>query len=103
MKNRFIHPVFFWLKNPESAADKKELIEGLVRLSTIKTIREFHIGKPAFTKRTVIDSSYTVSWLLEFANDADQQAYQTDPVHLAFIEACAHLWSSVLVYNPVDA
>jgi hypothetical protein len=103
MKNRFIHHVFFWLKNPESAADKKQLIEGLMQLSTIKTIREFHIGRPAATRRAVIDSSYAVSWLLEFANDADQEAYQTDPAHLAFVEACAPLWSSVLVYDSVDA
>ena len=103
MKNVFYHHVFFWLENPANTEDRNKLIEGLTKLSTVKTIQHFHIGKPASTKRDVIDSSYSVSWLLEFANDADQASYQTDPIHLKFVEDCKHLWKKVVVYDTVDA
>ena len=102
MKNIFIHHVYFWLKNSGNTADRDKLVEGLTKLSKVATIHQFHIGKPANTSREVIDSSYAVSWMLVFKNDADQASYQTDPVHLKFIEECSHLWSKVLVYDAVD-
>lgn len=102
MKNVFIHHVYFWLKNTGSIADRDQLVAGLVKLSKATTINQFHIGKPADTSRDVIDRSYAVSWMLVFENDADQATYQTDPVHLKFIEECAHLWSRVVVYDAVD-
>lgn len=101
-KNGFIHHVYFWLRHPQSNEDCNLLIEGLKKLSSASTIRDFHIGKPAATNRNVIDSSYAVSWLLLFDNKDDQDSYQTDPVHLKFIEECAHLWSKVVVYDTVD-
>jgi hypothetical protein len=102
MKNIFIHHVYFWLKNTGNIADRDKLVEGLTKLSKVATIQQFHIGKPANTSREVIDSSYAVSWMLVFKNDADQASYQTDPVHLKFIEECSHLWSKVVVYDAVD-
>ncbi len=103
MNNVFIHHVYFWLKNEVSQADRDTLVAGLKKLSNAITIEQFHIGKPANTNREVIDSSYAVSWMLVFANEADQETYQTDPIHLKFIEECAHLWSKVVVYDAVDA
>jgi hypothetical protein len=102
MKSIFIHHVYFWLKNTGNIADRDKLVEGLTKLSKVATIQQFHIGKPANTSREVIDSSYAVSWMLVFKNDADQASYQTDPVHLKFIEECSHLWSKVVVYDAVD-
>jgi Stress responsive A/B Barrel Domain len=102
-KNLFIHHVYFWLNNPDSTEDLRKLLEGLQKLSKVKTIKMFHIGKPAGTSRDVIDSSYSVSWLLTFNNRADQDSYQTDPIHLKFIEECKHLWKKVVVYDSIDA
>lgn len=102
MKNIFIHHVYFWLKNSGNMADRDKLVEGLRKLSKVATIDQFHIGKPANTNREVIDSSYAVSWMLVFKNEADQASYQTDPVHLKFIEECSQLWSKVVVYDAVD-
>jgi len=103
MKNVFYHHVFFWLENPAKKEYTDKLIEGLTKLSKVKTIQHSHIGKPASTNRDVIDSSYSLSWLLEFANDADQASYQTDPIHLKFVADCKHLWKKVVVYDTVDA
>jgi Stress responsive A/B Barrel Domain len=102
-KNLFVHHVYFWLNNPESADDLKKLLEGLNKLSKVKAIKMFHIGKPAGTNRDVIDSSYAVSWLLLFNSRADQDSYQTDPIHLKFIDECKHLWKKVVVYDSIDA
>jgi len=99
----FIHHVFFWLKDPASEADRQQLTEGLRRLGRVATIRSHHIGRPAGTHRDVIDASYSLSWLTTFDSAADEAAYQQDPLHLAFVAECAHLWSRVVVYDSVDA
>jgi hypothetical protein len=102
-KNMFIHHVYFWLKNPSSEEDRKKLIEGLEKLTKVKTIKTFHIGKPADTNRDVIDRSYSVSWMLIFENKDAEESYQVDPIHLNFVETCKHLWEKVVVYDSVDA
>lgn len=102
LKNIFIHHVYFWLKNADSKTDRDKLVEGLTKLSKVKTISNFHIGKPADTNREVIERGYAVSWFVQFANGTDQASYQTDPIHLKFVEECSHLWSKVIVYDSVD-
>lgn len=102
-ENKFVHHVYFWLKNPESKEDKAKLVAGLKKLSAVKTIKWFHIGQPAETNRGVIDTSYAISWCTFFDNDADQASYQVDPIHLKFVEECSPLWTKVIVYDSVDA
>ncbi|TWI81450.1 stress responsive alpha/beta barrel protein [Lacibacter cauensis] len=102
LKNIFIHHVYFWLKNADSKTDRDKLVEGLTKLSKVKTIQNFHIGKPADTNRDVIERGYAVSWFTHFANAADQASYQVDPIHLKFVEDYSHLWSKVIVYDSVD-
>ena len=98
----FVHHVYFWLTNESSEEDKAKLIEGLEKLSRVSTIKKFHIGLPAATNRDVIERSYSISWLLFFDNAADQDSYQTDPIHLKFVEECSMLWKKVVVYDSVD-
>ncbi|HMH33359.1 MAG TPA: Dabb family protein [Puia sp.] len=102
LKNVFIHHVFFWLADPGNRKNLDLLVAGLEKLSVVKTIRQFHIGRPAETNREVIERSYSVSWLLVFDNAADQESYQTDPIHLKFVEECSGLWSKVVVHDSVD-
>jgi hypothetical protein len=102
MKNVFIHHVYFWLKNADSADDTAALVAGLKKLAACTAIQHYHIGKPAATSRDVIDGSYALSWCLLFANKNDQDNYQTDPIHLQFIASCKHLWSKVVVYDSID-
>ena len=102
-KNIFIHHVYFWLKNPGNKEDLNKLLKGLEKLSKIDYIKLFHIGKPADTNRDVIDTSYSVSWLLFFKNKDEEERYQKDPIHLKFVEECKDLWQKVVVYDSVDA
>ena len=101
-KNVFVHQVYFWLKEPSSKAARDKLIEGLNSLRRIKTLKSSHIGVPAATTRDVVDGSYSISWLTIFKNRAGHDSYQTDPVHLKFVEEYAKLWSKVLVYDSID-
>jgi hypothetical protein len=101
-KGTFIHHVYFWLADPGNAEHKKQLIEGLNKLSKVTTIQKYYIGQPAGTSRDVIDSSYSVSWCLFFSSTADQDSYQVDPIHLRFIDECKHLWNRVLVYDSLN-
>jgi hypothetical protein len=95
-----IHHVFFWLKNKGSAADRQQLVEGLRTLSAIKEVKKLLIGTPAATEqRGVVDNSFDVSELMYFDSVKDQDAYQVDPVHKAFVEKCSHLWEKVVVYD----
>ena len=103
MKRIFVHQVYFWLKNPDSEADKAKLVEGLNMLTSIKTIQDYHIGVPVGSSRDVVDGSYAISWLTIFKDKAAQDAYQVDPIHLQFVEQYKHLWTKVIVYDSIDA
>lgn len=97
---KLLHHVFFWLKNPNSAADRAKLIAGVKSLAAIETVRSIHVGVPASTeKRDVVDNSYHVSELLGFDDVAGQDAYQVHPLHKKFVDEHQHLWSKVVVYD----
>lgn len=97
-----IHHVFFWLKNPGSAADREALVAGLRGLAEVSIVRSLQIGVPAPTeKRDVVDASFDVSELMIFDNVADQKAYQDDPIHQDFVASHGHLWERVIVYDMV--
>ena len=98
-----VHHVFFWLKEPENKAHKKQLLDALQELLKVKTIKMSHIGLPAGTEsRDVVDHSYSVSYMVMFNDQAGQDAYQVDPIHLKFVEENQHLWEKVVVYDSTD-
>jgi hypothetical protein len=99
----FIHHVYFWLAFPEKKEDHAALLAGLKALSKVPAIQQFHIGIPASTNRDVIDTSYQFSWLAVFPDKAAQDAYQTDPIHLHFVDTCKHLWKEVKVLDSIGA
>ena len=101
-KNGFIYHLFFGLKNPDSKQELNQFTDGLKKLSKAPTIKEFHIGIPANTKRGVIDYSYSVSRLLLFKNAYGQDVCQTDSIHLKFIDERSQLWSKVVIYDTIS-
>ncbi|MBX2963993.1 MAG: Dabb family protein [Cyclobacteriaceae bacterium] len=99
-KSKLLHQVYFWLKNPESKADREKLIAGIRSLRAIETVRELHIGVPASTeKREVVDNSFSVSELMFFDDVEGQNIYQEHPIHKKFVEECSSLWAKVVVYD----
>jgi hypothetical protein len=94
------HHVFFWLKNPDSIADRDALIDGVKGLAAIPNIRALHVGVPApVESRPVVDATYSVSELIFFDTIEDQNIYQAHPLHQAFIARFSPLWARVVVYD----
>ncbi len=103
-KKQLVHHVFFWLKNPDSIEDRDELVKGVKTLAKIETIRKIHVGVLASTeKRDVVDTSWHVSELMFFDDEAGQKTYQDHPIHLDFIKNYGHLWAKVIVYDAAEA
>ncbi|AWW00971.1 Dabb family protein [Arcticibacterium luteifluviistationis] len=102
LENPFIHHVYFYLNNPDSAEDRAELVEGLNKLAKVETIQKHYIGFPAATDREVIVKDYSISWMCLFKNMEEEEMYQVDPIHLKFVEDYSHLWSTVKIYDSVQ-
>ena len=103
-KQPLTHHVFFWLKDPSSKEDLRKLLDGIKTLEKIETVKKLYVGVPASTeKREVVDNSYSASELIFFDDVAGQNAYQTHPIHLKFVESCSHLWEKVVVYDTIGA
>lgn len=100
--SRFIHHVFFWLKEPVTAEKRLKFENALKELVTVETIVEKHLGLPAPSERDVVDSSYSYSLLVAFQNKEDQDIYQKHATHLKFIKDCGDLWERVVVYDSVN-
>ncbi len=98
-----MHHVFFWLKEPENKAHRKQFEKAMNDLIRVETIKMSHIGIPAATEeRGVVENSYTYSYMVMFDSLNDQNIYQKHPIHLKFIEKNSHLWDKVVVYDSVD-
>lgn len=95
-----IHTVYFWLKSDVTPEEKQQLLYELNKLKAIKTVQRAFIGPPSATEaRTVVDNTYDYAFILWFEDVAAQEAYQIDPIHLAFVEKNQHLWTKVVVYD----
>ena len=95
-----IHTVIFWLKEGLTQEDKDLFFEGAKTLSTIESVEQSYMGTPAdTTKRPVVDNSYDCAITVCLRDLAAHDLYQADPIHLAFIEKCGHLWERVVIYD----
>lgn len=103
MKNfdpTFVHTVFFWLNNPDSATDRTKFETSLKKfLNTSLYTNTNFIGKPPAATRDVVDGSFTYSLVVSFESAEAQQKYQVEKAHLLFIEESQDLWSKVIVYD----
>ena len=97
---RFIHSVYFWLQEGGTQDDAERLSAGCrEHLTNIPGVQRIEIGFPAGTQRAVVDNSYGVALLIEFADAAAHDLYQDHPDHHRFVETCKSLWSRVQIYD----
>lgn len=94
---RFVHMVFFWLKDSTNVSEfnegTRELMEG------IDEVVSYHIGEPAGTPRDVVDNSYTVCLIATFASKQAQDAYQVHPLHTQYVAENKDKWIKVQIYD----
>ncbi len=91
-----VHHVFFWLK---PGVDKAAFRKALEKLGEIYLVKQIHVGVPVPSERAVVDGSYDFSLLMFFENAADEEAYQNDADHHAFIDQWKDSWVTVKVYD----
>jgi hypothetical protein len=94
------HCVYFWLKPELTPAQRADFRRGVETLAGIKSVAKVSVGVPAPTeKRPVIDHSYDVALIVQCHGVASQDAYQIDPIHLAFVEKFKEFWTRVQIYD----
>jgi len=96
----FSHIVVFWT-DPEQAHAADELLTGANRLlKDIPGVLQFHAGKMVPSERPVVEQSYQMALNLIFPNRQAEQAYQTHPQHVEFVErSVKRLVKKLVVYD----
>ncbi len=94
------HCVYFWLKPALTPAQRAEFRRGVESLAGIKSVEKVAVGVPAATEpRPIIDASYDVALVVICKDVAAHNAYQVDPIHLAFVEKFKTFWTRVQIYD----
>jgi hypothetical protein len=94
------HIVFFTLAEPNDD-NRAKLVEGCKKyLDKHDGVVYFGVGvnAPEYN-REVNDRDYDVALHLVFETTKHQDAYQTHPRHVKFVEECQGLWSKVRVFD----
>jgi hypothetical protein len=95
-----VHSVYFWLQPGTEAAARAHFRAEVEKLSAVRTIERIHVGVPAaIPERSVTDRSFDVALTIFFKDGAAHDAYQVDPIHLAFVERNRAAWARVQVYD----
>lgn len=96
----FSHVVIFWT-DPANPNATDALIAGANQyLRGIPGVLQFHVGKMVPSHRPVVDQTYQVALNLVFPDKASQDAYQTHPQHVEFIEKVfKKVCQKVVVYD----
>lgn len=96
------HDVYFDLKDNSAGAAEEFVAVCWEQLSSIEGIRFFASGtRVTELDRPVNDLEFDVSVHIFFESKAAHDAYQTDPKHLALIEAHSASWASVRVFDSI--
>lgn len=94
------HNVYFWLKPELTAAQRAEFRRGVESLAGIKAVAKIDVGVPAPTgARPVIERGYDFALIVQCRDVAAHDAYQVDPLHLAFVDKFKTFWVRVQIYD----
>ena len=75
----FVHSVYFWLHNPESAEDRNSFEAALKELlMNSKYTKTNYIGTAPESTREVVDDSFTYNLLVTFESAEAQESYQVE-------------------------
>ena len=95
-----VHTVLFWLKKDLTDEDLTLFEQKLRALEKISSVEQMFLGRPSSTtKRPVIDDTYDFCLTVALKDLTAHDVYQEDPLHLAFIENCSHMWERVKIYD----
>ena len=96
----FVHCVYFWLNEPDNDDARETFLQHLTHfIDASAYVKSSHIGGMAPSDRDVVEQSYTYCLIATFVSKEDQDRYQTESVHIDFIENAKHLWKKVVVFD----
>lgn len=100
VSQQFSHVVIFWT-DPANPRGAEELVAGAEQyLKPIPGVLNFHVGKMVPSHRPVVEQSYQVALNIIFPDKATQDAYQTHPLHIEFVEKVfKKVCTKVVVYD----
>lgn len=95
-----VHSVYFWLKPGLTDAQRASFRLGVETLKAIRCVEAVFVGSPApVPDRPVVDKSFDVALTVVCKDVAAHDAYQTDPIHLAFVEAFKPFFARLQIYD----
>jgi Stress responsive A/B Barrel Domain len=95
-----IHSVYFWLRAGLTPSERSHFKAEVNKLSAVSTVTKMYVGEPAhIAERSVTDRSFDVALTIVFADGPAHDAYQVDPIHLAFVAGNKETWTKVQVYD----
>jgi len=96
-----IHTVYFWLKSELTDAQRADFRRGVESLAGIKAVEKIYVGAPSteVAARPIVDASYAVGLTVVCKDVAAHDAYQVDPIHLAFVATFKTFWTRVQIYD----
>ncbi len=95
-----IHSVFFWLKPGLSPAERAHFRAEVGKLAAIRSVGSLYVGAPAkIAQRDVTERGFDFALTILFKDGPAHDAYQVDPVHLAFVEGNKASWTRVQVFD----
>ncbi len=95
-----IHSVYFWLRPDLTPAERAHFSAEVRKLSACRTVEKIYVGGPAsIAKRDVTDRSFDIALTIVFRDGPAHDAYQVDPVHLAFVERNKASWTRVQIFD----
>ena len=93
------HVVIFWLKDPDSAEQRRDLIAACHTLKNIPGVTDLRVGQPLPSTRPVVDSSYDVAMVITFENEQAMEAYNPHPIHEKLAKEFVPRFAKFLVYD----
>jgi hypothetical protein len=95
-----IHSVYFWLKSGLTPAERTHFVSEVKKLAAIGSVSKIYVGGPAkIAERAVTDRSFDIALTIVFADGPAHDAYQVDPIHLAFVSGNKETWTKVQIYD----
>lgn len=101
-KQKLMHQVYYWLKNPDNEMDKQKLVAGLHELVTVKQIKYSHIGMPQVFMADDPLKNYHISLLMVFDEPSGIDEYHKDDIHQKFVKECGGLWSKIIKFDALS-
>ncbi|MER2491520.1 Dabb family protein [Catenovulum sediminis] len=94
------HVVFLWLKVETPQATKSKVIEESIALKSLSMVKHVSAGYALSSERSIVDDSYDIGIIFEFASQADLAEFLVHPAHQTLVvQTVKPALEKILVYD----